>query len=95
MSDVFNPDVKQCISNQSRGYWLLSDVVFGAISIVGKLGAKYIKKAIVMPPFVCGSANSKLEIYMPEWCIRAYIFRGFFCHLLEVLMLARLTTCWF
>lgn len=62
MSDLFNPGVKQCILNQSRGYWLLSDVVFGAVSIVGKLGAKYIKKAIVMPPFVCGPTDSKLEI---------------------------------
>ena len=48
--DVLNSVVKQCVWNQSRGYWLLSDAMFGVISIARKFEAKYVKKVEVMPP---------------------------------------------
>jgi hypothetical protein len=61
--DILNLVVKQCILNRSRGYWLLLDAMFGAISIiVRKLGIEYVKRTTFVPPLVCGTVDSELEI---------------------------------
>jgi hypothetical protein len=48
--------------NQTKGFWLLSNVLFAAFSISTRLKAKYQARVVVNPPLVCGEFDQELEI---------------------------------
>lgn len=62
VTNVLNLIVQQGVLNQFGGHWLVSDVLFGAISIARKPTFKDIKRVAVVPPLVCGLVNHEFEI---------------------------------
>ncbi len=58
MTEILNPIVKQCVFNQTRGYWLLFDAFYATISICIKLQVKYNSKVSIFPPMICGEFDA-------------------------------------
>jgi hypothetical protein len=48
--------------NQHRGYWLLFDVLFIALTIVGTMTRKYVHQVVVVLPLQCGEIDQEIEI---------------------------------
>jgi hypothetical protein len=46
--------VEQCILNQTKGYWLLSNALFAAFSICSKVHREYRVRASPNLPLTCG-----------------------------------------
>jgi len=41
MTEILNSIIKQCVFNQTKGYWLLFDAFYAIISITIKLQVEY------------------------------------------------------
>jgi hypothetical protein len=54
--------VKQCILNQTKRYWLLSNALFYTFSICSKMHREYQNRASLNSPLMCGEFDAKLEI---------------------------------
>ncbi len=60
--ETFNPMVKQCVLNQTQGFWLLSNALQVALTISVKLHVDVDRRTIVEPLLQRGNCVSKLEI---------------------------------
>jgi hypothetical protein len=63
VTETLNPVVKQCILNQTRGFWLLSDALVSAMLISVKLQAVSNCRASVDPLLQCGNQDSELDLF--------------------------------
>jgi hypothetical protein len=54
--------VQQCVLNQTRGYWLLSDALAAAFRMSIQLQGVYDQSASVIPPLQVGDFESEIEI---------------------------------
>jgi hypothetical protein len=61
MIEILNLVVKQCVLNQTSGYWLLFDALYIIISISIKLQVEYNSKVSIFPPLICGEFDAKLK----------------------------------
>jgi hypothetical protein len=62
MVDTLKLVVKQCVLNQTKGYWLLSDALNVAITIRMKLRVNYNHHVVQVPPLAYGTIDDELEI---------------------------------
>jgi hypothetical protein len=62
MIDTSGPVVEQCILNQTKRYWILSNALFSAFSICSKMHKEYQIRASLNSPLMCGKFDAKLEI---------------------------------
>lgn len=62
LTETLNPVVEQCMLNQTRGFWLLSDALVSAMLISVKLQALSNRRASVDPPLQCGNQDSELDL---------------------------------
>ena len=62
VTQTLNPVVQQCVLNQTRGYWLLSDALAAAFRMSIQLQGVYDQSASVIPPLQVGDFESEIEI---------------------------------
>jgi hypothetical protein len=62
VTETLNPVVSQCVVNQTRGYWLLSNAIAGALKLIVQMEAQQLARSSVEPPLECGEFDSELEI---------------------------------
>ena len=62
VTQTLNPVVQQCVLNQTRGYWLLSDALAAALRMSIELQGVYDQSASVIPPLQVGDFESEIEI---------------------------------
>jgi hypothetical protein len=62
MIEILNQVVKQCVLNQTRGYWLMFDVRYVTISIKINFQVEYNSRAPIFPPLTCENFDEKLKI---------------------------------
>jgi hypothetical protein len=62
VTETLNPVVEQCILNQTRAFWLLSDALVSAMLISMKLQAVSNRCASADPPLQCGNQDSELDL---------------------------------
>jgi hypothetical protein len=54
VTQTLNPVVQQCVLNQTRGYWLLSDALVAAFRMSIELQGVYDQRSSVVPPLQVG-----------------------------------------
>jgi hypothetical protein len=62
VTETLNPVVSQCVVNQTRGYWLLSNTIAGALKLIVQMEAEQLAQSSVEPPLECGEFDSELKI---------------------------------
>ncbi|KAG0556897.1 hypothetical protein KC19_11G087000 [Ceratodon purpureus] len=62
VTDALIPMVQQCVTNQSKGYWLLSDALASALGLCIQLHKEQIEKGLVSPKLETGNFDSELEV---------------------------------
>ena len=62
VTQTLNPVVQQCVLNQTRGYWLLSDALAAAFRMSIELQGVYDQCSSVVPPLQVGDFESEIEI---------------------------------
>ena len=62
VTQTLNPVVQQCVLNQTRGYWLLSDALAAAFRMTIELHGVYDQSSSVIPPLQVGDFKSEIEI---------------------------------
>lgn len=62
VTETLNPIVSQCVLNQTRGFWLLSDALAGALKLMVQMEAQQLARSSAEPPLECGDFDSELEI---------------------------------
>ena len=62
VTQTLNPVVQQCVLNQTRGYWLLSDALAAAFRMTIELQGVYDQSSSVIPPLQVGDFESEIEI---------------------------------
>ena len=72
-TETLNPVVKQCVLNQTRGYWLLSDALAAALAISVELGAHIDHLSNMNPPLQHGDFDSELEILRGKMSLEAML----------------------
>ena len=60
VSDVLSPVVSQCVINQTRGYWLLSDAIIAAMSIATMMEETDHAKRMEFPKLLSGDFDAEL-----------------------------------
>jgi hypothetical protein len=60
--ETLNLVVSQCVVNQTRGYWLLSDAIAGVLKLIVQMEAKQLAQSSTEPPLECGEFDSEFEI---------------------------------
>jgi hypothetical protein len=68
--------VKQCILNQTRGYWLLSDALAATLPIFVELRAHIDHLSNMNPPLQYGDFDAKLKILRGKMYLEAMLV----CH---------------
>lgn len=62
VTDALTPVLQQCVTNQSKGYWLLSDALATALNLCIQLHKEQIEKELVSPKLEAGNFESELEV---------------------------------
>lgn len=62
VTDALTPVLQQCVINQSKGYWLLSDALATALGLCIQLHKVQIEKGMVSPKLETGNFESELEV---------------------------------
>ena len=62
VTQTLNPVVQQCVLNQTRGYWLLSDALAAAFRMSIELQGVYDQSSSVVPLLQVGDFESEIEI---------------------------------
>ena len=62
VTETLRPVMQQCILNQSRGYWLLSDALYAAFHISIHLQNEYDRRLLAVPTLRCGQMDSELQL---------------------------------
>jgi hypothetical protein len=62
VTETLNPVVSQCVVNQTHRYWLLSDVVAGALQLIIQMEAQQLQRSTTEPSLECGEFEYELEI---------------------------------
>lgn len=62
VTETLTPVVSQCVLNQTRGFWLLSDALAGALKLMVQMEAQQLAHNSIEPPLECSEFDSELEI---------------------------------
>jgi hypothetical protein len=62
VTDALTPVVQQCVTSQSKGYWLLSDALATALGLCIQLHKEQIEKGLASPKLEPGNFESELEV---------------------------------
>ena len=54
--------VSQCVLNQTRGFWLLSDALAKALKLMVQMEAQKLAHNSIEPPLECSEFDSELDI---------------------------------
>ena len=73
VTETLNPVVKQCVLNQTRGYWLLSDALAAALAISVELRAHVDHVSSMNPPLQHGDFDAELEILRAKMSLEAML----------------------
>ena len=71
ITKILNPVVKQCVLNQTRGYWLLSDALAATLAISVELRAHIDHLSNMNPPLQHGDFDAELEILRGKMSLEA------------------------
>ena len=77
-TETLNPVVKQCVLNQTRGYWLLSDALAATLAISVELRAHVDHVSSMNPPLQHGDFDAELEILRAKMSLEAMIVMKLF-----------------
>jgi hypothetical protein len=75
VTETLNPVVKQCVLNQTRGYWLLSDALAAALAISVELCAHIDHISGMNPPLQYGDFDAELELLHAKMSLQAITTR--------------------
>ena len=89
VTETLNPVVKQCVLNQTRGYWLLSDALAAALAISVELGAHIDHLSNMNPPLQHGDFDSELEILRGKMSLEAMLVMRPFLLFTQTFMLKK------
>jgi len=68
--------VRQCILNQTRGYWLLSDALAATLAISVEFGAHIDHLSNMNPPLQHGDFDAELGILRGKMSLEAMLVMG-------------------
>jgi hypothetical protein len=62
VTETLTPVVSQCVLNQTRGFWLLSDALARALKLMVQMKAQQFARNSIEPPLECSEFDSELKI---------------------------------
>jgi hypothetical protein len=71
VTKILNLVVHQCLLNWRRGYWLLYNVLFVALTIMGTTRRKYVHQVAIVPPLQCGEIDQEIKFCMEKWLLKS------------------------
>jgi hypothetical protein len=81
VTKILHPIVHQCLVNQCKGYWLLSNALFATLVIMRMMKKEYARQVILVPPLRCGEFDQKIEILSSKMAAKVInvmcLFLGF------------------
>jgi len=60
--ETLNHIIHQCLLNQHKNNWLLSNTLFVVLTIMGMMRKEYAHQTFVIPPLKCGEFDRQINI---------------------------------
>jgi hypothetical protein len=61
ITETLHPIVHQCLLNQCKGYWFISNALFATLVFMRMMKKEYAHQAILVPPLQCGEFDQKIK----------------------------------